>query len=150
RSLLACGSLMKRILFVTPDAEYGSSTTQVRQLAKGLPTDRFEVRACVLGPDGPARYSIDETRVPVEVLGWPRVFDGPPLWRLRRLLRDYQPQIVHIWQPQALRAVRTVTRGGGSARRAPYQLIVSAPQPALPATAWSAFDRWLLAGVDRV
>jgi glycosyltransferase involved in cell wall biosynthesis len=143
---------MSRILFVVPHAAYCGNSTQLRLLVQRLPRDRFEPLVCVLGPDGPAIKPLAAAGVPVETLGWTRAFDGRPLWKLRRLLRDFRPEVIHVWQPAALRAVAVASSGNparnGSSHGSPW--VVSAPLAADRQSAWWVMDRWLLRRADRL
>src|SRR5262249_6522300 len=136
---------MHKVLFVTPDLEYRGAAKQLTLLAGGLPRDRFEPRVCVLGRDGPFGQRLRAAGVPVEVLGWTRPFDPAPVWNLRRLVREFRPDVVHAWRPPALRALGLAA--GGAAGR----LVVSAPFPARAGAARpGALDRWLLGRAARV
>jgi glycosyltransferase involved in cell wall biosynthesis len=135
---------MTKVLLVVTHAEYGGVTTQLRLLAQGLPRDRFEPRVCVLGAGGPAAKALAAAGVPVDVLGWTRLFDGRPLWRLRRLVADFRPAVLHVWQPAALRVVAATVGGAGC------RLVVSAPLAADRQSVWWALDRWLLRRADRL
>jgi glycosyltransferase involved in cell wall biosynthesis len=137
---------MRRILLLLPSLDHGGAARQLGLLATGLPRDRFEVRVGVLGGDGPAGKPVRSAGIPIEVLGWQRLLDPAWLVRLRRLLRDFQPDVVHTWQIASLRALGLV--GQGRAR-----LVVSAPwvpRERPERDDLFALDRWLLQRADRV
>jgi len=114
---------------------------QLTLLARGLPRDRFEPRVCVLGDDGPAGAVLRGAGVLVETLGWSRPFDPGALWRLRRRVQTFRPDVIHAWRPRSLRAV-ALAAGRGS------RLVVS--EPCLPEGPPGRLDRWLLRRAPRV
>jgi glycosyltransferase involved in cell wall biosynthesis len=133
-----------RVLHVIPDLGYSGAAKQLSLLASRLPRDRFETRVCVLKTPGPYTPILQAAGLTVEALGWTRPLDPRPLWRLRRLLRTWRPEVIHAWRPASL---RTLLLAGE--RKIP--LVVSA---ALTAGArgpqLSRLDRWLLRRADQV
>jgi glycosyltransferase involved in cell wall biosynthesis len=125
-----------KVLYLIPRLEPGGAAKQLTLLAGGLPRNRFEPCVCALGRDGPFAEPLRKAGVRVEALGWHRAFDPGPLWQLTRLIREFRPDVVHAWQPLALRvaALPPMSRG--------RRLFVSAPfdrgKPPNP------IDRWLL------
>jgi glycosyltransferase involved in cell wall biosynthesis len=136
---------MAKVLYVLPNLKPGGAAKQGSRLAAGLPRDRYEPRVCVLGKDGPLGDPLRAAGVPVEVLGWSRVFDPRPPRRLHQLLREFRPDVLHLWTPPAVRAVALV----GGLRR--YRPLVSVPlalengRPRL-----RDVDLWLLRRAARV
>jgi glycosyltransferase involved in cell wall biosynthesis len=96
---------VNKILLLVPDLEYGSVATQVSLLATGLPRSQFEVRVAVLGRSGPLAEPLTAAGIPVDVLGWHRLLELNPLRRLRQLVNEYRPEIIHAWRWPALRAL---------------------------------------------
>jgi glycosyltransferase involved in cell wall biosynthesis len=140
---------MKKVLYLIPTADYGSASTQLGLLAPTLPRERFACRVCVLGRDGPLVSVLQTAGVEVDILGWTRLLDGRPLWRLRQLIRSFQPDFVHVWRPAALRALALA--GAGRWRtwhRA--AIVVSAPLTPPQTTSWRALDRWLLGQAHQI
>lgn len=88
---------MQRILYLLPDLEYGGANSQLSLLAAGLPRDRFLFRVGVLGRTGPARFKLKRAGVEPEVLDWHRLVDIRPAVALHRLLREFQPHLIHAW-----------------------------------------------------
>ena len=128
---------MTRVLFVIPDARHGSTATQLGLLARWLPPERFACRVAVLGTGGPLLRTLTAAGVPVDVLGWTHAWDGRPLWRLRRLAQAFQPDVVHLWRPAALRAWAVAVAGKAA-------VVFSG------VAGCRRLDRWLLGQVDRV
>src|SRR5208283_2376426 len=95
-------------------------------------------RVCTLVADGPLGALLRQGGVPVESLGWRRSLDVLPLLRLRRLVRDFAPDIVHAWGPLALRALRVAGTHG-------FRVVSSAPFASPERRALiGAVDHWLL------
>jgi glycosyltransferase involved in cell wall biosynthesis len=136
---------VRRILYVIPDLDHGAAATQLRLLAGALPPDRFTARVCVLGPAGPEGEALGRAGVPVEALGWRRLLDVRPFLALRRLVREFQPDVLHAWQPAGLRAA-VLARGVRGTR-----VIASAVVPARPqGEVARQLDRWLMGEVERL
>jgi glycosyltransferase involved in cell wall biosynthesis len=134
-----------KVLLVIPSLRYSGAAKQLTQLATGLRRDRFELRVVVLGRSGPWAEALQAAGVPVDILGWTRVIDLWALWRLRRLVHHFRPEVVHAWGTVALRAV--FQAGGRNGAR----LLVSDPIPpgergAVP----GRVDGWLLRQADGV
>src|SRR6516225_9326586 len=96
---------MRKILFVLPTLDYSGAAKQIALLAEGLPRAQFQVRVAALASAGPAADRLESAGVPVERLAHFRRFDLAALWRLRRLARDFRPDVIHTWGRTPLRAV---------------------------------------------
>jgi glycosyltransferase involved in cell wall biosynthesis len=91
-------TILLRVLFVLPNLEYCGAVSQVLLLATNLPRASFAVRVCGLGKEGPAIDTFRAAGIEVEALDWTRAVDLKPMWRLRQLVRSFQPDIVHTWR----------------------------------------------------
>src|SRR5262249_38944222 len=113
---LRCSSLeaspVRKVLFVIPSLEYGGAARQLTLLAAGLPRAAVVARVCVLGSAGPWADDLRTAGVDVTVLGWDRPVDPRPLLRLRHLLAEFRPDVVHAWQRPALPAGGPLRPGG--------------------------------------
>jgi glycosyltransferase involved in cell wall biosynthesis len=133
-----------KILFVTPGAEPDGASAQLTLLCQGLPRERFEAHVCTLGAGGP-RAVPGAAGVPLTALGWARLLDPRPLWRLRRLVRSFRPDVIHAFRPASLRALALAVG------RPPCPLVVSRPLTSRGRGGGvSRLDRWLLGRADRV
>lgn len=135
---------MRKVLFVIPSLEYGGAARQLTLLAAGLPREHVLARVCVLGAAGPWADELRGGGVDVTVLGWDRPVDPRPLLRLRHLLAEFRPDVVHAWQRPALRAVallRPWVRG---------RIVASRPLRSADAARLGWLDRWLVRRADRV
>jgi glycosyltransferase involved in cell wall biosynthesis len=96
---------VKRILFVIGSLEYSGAARQLIYLAEGLPRDQVEVHVCVLGGSSPWCGELHDAGVALHTLGRTRPFDVLPLWRLRKLLRSSNWDVIHVWGSLALHTV---------------------------------------------
>ncbi len=125
----------RTVLFVIANLEYSGSARQLSLLTAHLPSKSFRVRVAVLGTETPWAASLRGQGVDVEVLGWRRPFDVLPFVALRRLVKSMRPDVLHVWGPTALRAVKLT----GS--RTKNLLVSAALSFARPA---NRVDRWLI------
>lgn len=130
-----------KIFHLIPRLNYHGAAKQLVLLVGGLPRPEFEPLVCVVGEPGPFLAPLKSANIRVETLDWRRWPDPRPLWTLRRLLREHRPDIVHVWQPAALRLFQLA--GAGTAPVAFSAPTVTGRRP-------SRLDRWLLKRVDRV
>jgi glycosyltransferase involved in cell wall biosynthesis len=126
-----------RILFVIPDLHYSGAGKQMTLLVPRLPRDRFETRVCVLGEEGAWAQTLRDAGIEVDVLGWTRPVDARPLWRLRRLIQSFRPDIIHAWRLPAL-------RGAGLVAGRSHAVVASRLASGERARKWNPLDRWLL------
>src|SRR5437764_855853 len=92
-----------RVLYLLPDLGYTAAARRVGRLAPALPPDRFTPHVAMLGRAGPLAEPLRAAGVPVHELGGRRA-DPRVLLRLRRLLRELRPDLVHAWRLPAARA----------------------------------------------
>jgi glycosyltransferase involved in cell wall biosynthesis len=134
---------MRRILFVLPSLEYTGAGKQTALLVGGLPRDRYESRICAWGGDGPLGKRLREAGAMVDVLGRSHFFNLAAVGRWRRLLRAFQPDVIHTWGPGPLRLAALCPGRSGS------RLIASAPLPVGERSSEPGrLDRWLLRRAD--
>ncbi|MEZ6088182.1 MAG: glycosyltransferase [Pirellulaceae bacterium] len=89
--------MRKRICHIIPTLVRGGAEKQLTLLATGLPRDRFDVHVVVLTHDGPLRKTLDEAEIPVTVVGKRFKADPSAYFRLKRTLKQLQPDLVHTW-----------------------------------------------------
>ena len=123
-----------RLLHLIPALDHDGPARDLLHLVRSLPHGEFTTTVACLGGDVQPLDGVDCLS-----LGDGRRFDPRPLLELRRLCRQVQPDVIHVWQPAALRALRLA-----GVTTAP--VVCSAAVAPLPST----FDRWLLRGIDRV
>ena len=88
---------MIRLLLVIPTLVRGGAEKQLALLAAGLPRDQFEVHVAVLTHTGPLEDDLRRAGVPLTMIGKRWKLDPGAYWRLRRLMKELQPDIVHTW-----------------------------------------------------
>jgi len=132
-----------KVLYIIPDLEYGNAARQLTWLAPALNESGIQCRVCVLSGHGPLSRSL--AQLPVNYLDWSRSVDLIPFWHLRRILSSFQPDIVHCWRRESLRALAAVRF------RSKVSVIVSLfSGDALSGGAWCKVDSWLLRRADRL
>jgi glycosyltransferase involved in cell wall biosynthesis len=125
-----------KIMHLIDSLDYGGSAGQVRLLGPVLARDSVTVEVCCLGPSRPWGDAMQEAGIAVHALNWTRWFDPGAQWRLRELVRQAAPDVLHVWRLPALRALALA-----AAEYLP-RVVMSAPLPAHGALPW--WDRWLL------
>src|SRR5438552_8595799 len=114
--------VVRKILHLIPTLDYGGSARQLQLLATGLPVSRFQVRTCTLSRGGPVAGLLESSGIPVDTLGWHRLLDIRPFQRLRQLVRQWRPDVIHAWGSSSLRAICLTGRFAG-------RLVASAVTP---------------------
>ncbi len=97
---------MRRILFLLPDLDYRGHARQASLLASALPRDRFDVAVVSLSEANPMAQPLTNAGVPVHSFPRGHLFDFKYLFALRRLVCDWQPDLIHAWGLEAVRTLR--------------------------------------------
>ena len=128
-----------RILHIIPTLVRGGAEKQLTLLAAGLPRDQFDVHVAVLSHTGPLEKELRQANIPVHLIDKKWKLD-PLAWRrLRNLIRELKPQIVHTW----LFAANCYGRTAAWAERVP--IIIGGERCVDPWKHWHQLqiDRWL-------
>ena len=88
---------MLKVLLVIPTLDRSGAEKQFSLLASRLPRDQFEVRAVALTRGGPYESMLRDAGIPLAVLNKRFKFDPFALWRLKQILADWKPDILHTW-----------------------------------------------------
>jgi glycosyltransferase involved in cell wall biosynthesis len=136
--------MARRLLFLISELEHTGPVHQLALLARLLPHDRFDVRVFTLGGETSVARLLQRHGVAVESLGWRRALDLGALRRLRNIVRDEPPEIVHVWGLRPLRWLHLV--GGKRATIVASALVTRGRRR----SRFNIADRWLLRGVHRV
>jgi glycosyltransferase involved in cell wall biosynthesis len=132
-----------KVFFVIPQAHYSGAAKQLYLLAVGLPQERFEVRVCALGKNGFFGEIFQRSERQFEALGWTRILNLQPLWQLRRLVRAFDPDLIHGWGLSTLPIIQVV----GNGRR----IFLSNPIPSGKRKPhFDRMTRWLVDRVERI
>lgn len=100
-----------RVLLVIPTLDASGAEKQFSLLATGLPRDRFELHVVALTRTGPYEEPIRRAGIPITVLEKRLKADPIAFGRLRRLVADFNPDIVHTWLFAANAYGRLVAKG---------------------------------------
>ncbi len=88
---------MIRILFVIPTLDRSGAEKQLTLLATQLPRDEFEVDVVALTRGGPYLEVLQECGIPVTLIRKQWKFDPFALRRLKRVIDERAPDIIHTW-----------------------------------------------------
>jgi glycosyltransferase involved in cell wall biosynthesis len=134
-----------KVLFLISDLAYGGAARQLVLLAGGLPRERFTVRVLTARPDAPWSRALRDGGVTVESLGQRGVFDPRALLALRGAVRQFAPDVIHVF---GLQALRNLALGGG---RGGARVVLSAAVRGERKTRLGWLDRRLIGALaDRV
>jgi glycosyltransferase involved in cell wall biosynthesis len=132
-----------KVFLLIPELAWSGAAKQLFLLASGLPRQRFTVRVGVMGRDGPWGNSLRAAGLDVDVLGWTRLIDARPIRRLRQLVQEIRPDVIHGWGWSVLRA--SLMLGDQ-----PRLLVNTGLLPQGPGARVNLLDRWLLQRTDRI
>ncbi len=124
---------------IIPTLDRGGAEKQLSLLATGLPRDRFDVHVAVLTRTGPLEAGLQVAGIPVHFIHKRGKFD-PLAWRrLRRLILDLKPDVVHTW------LFAGNSYGRSAALAAGVKCIIGGERCVDPWKHWYQFaiDRWL-------
>lgn len=86
-----------RLLLLIPTLDRSGAEKQFALLASRLPRDEFEVHVAALTRGGPYEADLQAADVPLTILHKRWKCDPFAYARLRRLLAEFQPDILHTW-----------------------------------------------------
>ena len=87
----------KRILQIIPTLVRGGAEKQMTLLATHLPADKFETQVCTLTSDGPYREELEAANIPIHSINKKWKFDIGAYFRLKKLIKELKPDLVHTW-----------------------------------------------------
>lgn len=87
----------KRILEIIPTLDRSGAEKQLALLATGLPKDEFDVEVAVLTRDGPMGELLRAGKIPYSVVGKKLKLSPFAFWKLEKIIRRFQPDLVHTW-----------------------------------------------------
>ncbi len=88
---------MIHLELLIPTLVQSGAEKQLVLLATGLPRAEFNVQVTCLTSGGPYEAALHDAGIPVTVLGKKFQFDPLAFFRLRKHLRQRQPDILHTW-----------------------------------------------------
>lgn len=86
-----------KIALIIPTMDQGGAEKQLSLLATHLPRDQFDVCVFLLTRDGPRSEVLLESGIDVVVIGKRFKLDPTALFRLKKELAEFQPDVVHTW-----------------------------------------------------
>lgn len=104
-----------RIAFCITELDVGGAERAMATLVTGLDRTRWSPHLFCLGPDTPLASDIQNAGVPVTCLNARGRFDIGVVWRLRKALRDFRPELLQTFLFHANIAGRIAARGAGIA-----------------------------------
>ena len=87
----------RRVALVIPTMDRGGAEKQLSLLAANLPRDRFDMHVFLLTRGGPRLAELRAAGVPHTIIGKQFKADVTAVWRLRRALKKFGPDVVHTW-----------------------------------------------------
>lgn len=87
----------KRILQIIPTLVRGGAEKQLTLLSTGLPKNEFEVHVCLLTAGGPYRETLEQAGIPIHEINKKWKFDPFAYYRLKKLIKSLNPDLVHTW-----------------------------------------------------
>jgi glycosyltransferase involved in cell wall biosynthesis len=138
---------MKKVLFVVPTLQPSGAAKQLTLLATGLPQQRIAARVCVLGRSGPFAEPLREAGLAIDVIQWTRRFDLGRFLALRKIVHEFDPDVIHVWGASALGLVRIAAGKRSESASPARQIVVSSP---FTPRKGRRLDGWLLRQADRV
>lgn len=125
-----------KVLHIIRSLDFSGCARQVQLLAPLLAGGGVDIQVCCLDREGPWAEPLRAAGIAVHGLHWSRWFDLAAVRRLRALIARLQPDLIHAWKRDALRALALATRD----RLA--QVVLSSPLPDRHRLPW--WDRKLL------
>src|SRR5687768_11068743 len=98
-----------KLFYLLPTLKYNGPAKQVVLLAQALASQN-ELHVCTFQEEGAWTSLVRAAGATVHSLDWHRAHNPMPLWNLRRLLQDLEPDVIHVWRQPALRTLALVGR----------------------------------------
>lgn len=137
-----------KLMLVVPTLDQSGAEKQLTLLACRLPRDEFDVHVVALTRGGAFAEELARHGVRLTVLGKRWKFDPLAMWRLRKLIKAEQPDIVHTWLFAANAYGRLVVGRGIKSRP---KVIVSERCVDVWKAGWQLWlDRRLIKRTDRL
>ncbi|MGE5192417.1 MAG: glycosyltransferase [Deltaproteobacteria bacterium] len=111
---------MIKLLFLIPTLDRSGAEKQLMLLATHLPRSAFAGHVAALTRLGPYAADLEAAGIPVTVLNKRLKCDPIAFWRLRRLMKEVRPDVLHTWL-FAANAYGRLAAG----RRPPFPVVVS-------------------------
>lgn len=137
---------MTRVLYIIATLDPAGAERQMAQLACRLDRSEFQPAVCALTRGGLLEADLKASDVPVHVLHKRGRWDLQVIGRLRRVIRDFQPDTIHTWLPTA----NTLGRISGLLEKTPILIASERARDAWKGTLRRAADRFLGSRTQRI
>ena len=137
---------MNRVLFLIPTLDRSGSEKQLSLLAAGLPSNEFDIRVVCLTRGGSYEKELQRAGIPVDILHKRMKLDPIVLWRLRQVIAEFKPHIIHTW----LTAANLYGRLVGCWMKIPVTIATERCVDRWKSTWHFPVDRWLSRKTDRL
>ena len=104
---------MIRVLHVIATLDRAGAEKQLVDLCRNLDRSKFEPAICCLTRGGPFAADLRRAGIPIHLLNKRGRWDLRVIWRAMRLIREFQPHIVHTWLPTANTLGRVASLAAG-------------------------------------
>ena len=137
---------MNRVLFLIPTLDRSGSEKQLSLLAAGLPRNEFDIRVVCLTRGGSYEKELQRAGIPVDILHKRMKLDPIVLWRLRQVISEFKPHIIHTW----LTAANSYGRLVGCWMKIPVTIATERCVDRWKSPWHFPVDRWLSKKTDRL
>lgn len=86
-----------KLLLLIPTLDRSGAEKQLTLLATHLPREEFSVQVAVLTREGPYRDKLVAAGIPVTNINKRFKCDPVAYWKLRKLISDWRPDVLHTW-----------------------------------------------------
>lgn len=86
-----------KVLFIIPTLDRSGAEKQLTLIASNLPKERFDVKVVILTRDGPYSSVLRENGIPTVLVGKKSKCSPKAYFKLKRIIREFKPDIVHTW-----------------------------------------------------
>ena len=114
---------MIKIVLLIPTLDQSGAEKQLALLATGLPRDEFDVHVVTLTRGGHYEQTLQDAGISVTHINKRLKFDPFALRRLKRLIQELQPDIVHSWLFAASAYARLIARLMAGKQHAPAVIV---------------------------
>lgn len=105
--------MRKKICLIIPTLVQGGAEKQLSLLAQNLPSDEFETHVVVLTHSGPYEELLRENAVSLHFVNKKSKLDLRAYFRLRKIIKSIEPDLVHTWLFAANSYGRHAARSAG-------------------------------------
>lgn len=137
---------MIKLTLLIPTLDRSGAEKQLTLLATRLPREEFRVQVVALDRGGPYEAPLREQRIPVTIVGKRRKVDFGALRKLRHVLAEQQPDVLHTWLFAASAYGRLA-----AGQRPPFKVVVSERCVDTWKSGWQLWlDKKLMPRTDRL